>query len=166
VKSDLLATEWSGPEIKIGRRTAQLNSSREKRAGQARRGSGSQPLDNVAHEGVGVGCVASAQPPRHYEFRVGAKSGSSPDRTNARLAAQAAGDVLILRVAEGPNLVALDAAAGHVAEHLIFLVFQARFARQGKQIQDRALGDTGQASGAADVAPLDQALENSRLPLI
>jgi hypothetical protein len=74
------------------------------------------------------------------------------------------GDVLLLGVAERPDLVALDDLARQIAQGVV-LVVRARFPEIDQQLDDRVFRRAGHAHRAADRHALDQAADDLR-PLL
>lgn len=85
----------------------------------------------VLHERKRRAAVATANQPRHDQFAVSIQRRPRPDITAAERAALVFGDVLRLRIAELPNLVALDALGSQVA-NVLSLIPRARFAQSNQ----------------------------------
>ena len=69
----------------------------------------------IIHKGIGVFSIASADQPRNRQLGIGIQGNPGPNISDAHLTAHMLGDVLLLRINEAPNLIALDALARKVA---------------------------------------------------
>ena len=105
-----------------------------------------QAHPEVAQERVAVLHRPLAHEPRRDQLRVGVDGGPRPHVAVAEHVGLVGGDVLLLGVAERPNLVALDYRAGQVDERL-GLVLRGRLADVLQQVRDGLTGDSG---GSAD----------------
>ena len=80
-----------------------------------------QPALEVHQEPPAIFGVARADEPAGHQLGIGADRGPRPHVADAELALAVLGNVLGLRVYEGPDLVALDRRAGKVVEHLVLV---------------------------------------------
>src|SRR5579862_5497444 len=115
-----------------------------------------QPPCEVAYELDGGVQVAVVNPVGRDELGVGVHRHPRPHVAVAQLALLVGRDVLLLGIAEGPNLVTLDSLAREVAHHSV-LVDRADGAHVHKQLGDGVLRDAGHAHGCEDRVALDQA---------
>jgi len=72
------------------------------------------------HQSVGRGSAASASLPRANQF--GIRTERRPCPNIAELPLFVGGNVLLLRIAEGPNFVALNTLAGQINQHRLLIV--------------------------------------------
>lgn len=98
-----------------------------------------EPRVKVAQEKVGVLVGALADQPRGGQFGVGVNRRPGPHVAVARGALELLGYVLLLDVAEGPSLVALNPGGVEVAECGV-LVVSARLPNVGQELDDGVLG--------------------------
>jgi|SRR5688572_12846472 len=103
----------------------------------------------IVNEFVGRPFVAPVYLVGNDQLAVGAKRGPRPNVAKAEFAAQIEGNVLFLRVAEVPNLVALDANGFDVAD-MPQVVALARAAYVIKQLEDGPLGGASDSGGCAN----------------
>src|ERR1700730_3559173 len=80
---------------------------------------GGDPAAEIVHQRKRVTGIASAERPREDQFRVGIECGPRPNVTSAFRRAFRSCYILLLRIAESPPLIALDALTPHAAHCLI-----------------------------------------------
>lgn len=81
----------------------------------------------IVHEVLSVPCGPSPDAPARNKFGICANRRPRPHIAIAEFSAQVAGNILFFRIAERPNLVALDSLAWQVAKRLV-LIFGAHLA--------------------------------------
>ena len=102
-----------------------------------------QPSGQVVHEVLGIPSIARAHAPAGNQFSVRTNCGPRPHVTIAKLAAKFFRHILFLRIAELPNLIALDSpfASGKLAKRLV-LILRTCLSDPCKQLENRVLCHT------------------------
>src|SRR5262245_5438528 len=77
------------------------------------------PALQVADDRIGRVLTAVTHDPRDHQLRVGIERGPGPDRAETLFALQRGRNVLLLRIAEGPDLIGLHAHGGEVPDDRI-----------------------------------------------
>jgi hypothetical protein len=93
--------------------------------------------------------VSIPDKPRHDKFSVGIKRRPRPDITNAGQSAHLQRDVLLFRVAEGPDFVALDAGAHQINESAPVIGFTG-YSKVYQELEHCALRDARNADSPTD----------------
>ncbi len=114
-----------------------------------------QPLSQIVHEVVRGRQITGADPPRRHELSVGINGRPGPHVACTLRGVLRSLDVLLLRVDEAPNLVALDPATRQVPQVLV-LVLGAGRAQVAQQLLDGHPGHTGHPSRCAKPTTLDE----------
>src|ERR1022692_836263 len=100
--------------------------------------------------------VARADYPARDQFRIGIDGRPGPHAADAELAFLLLWNVLVLRPDERPDLIALNPAAGEIAEHAV-LILGADRASLYKELCDGVLGHAGNADSSADAVSVYEA---------
>jgi hypothetical protein len=72
----------------------------------------SKAVRYILHERLGVFGIAPAYQPGHSQLGIGINGRPCPNVPDPRHALEALGDVLLLRIDEGPDFIALDTLGG------------------------------------------------------
>jgi hypothetical protein len=99
--------------------------------------------------------IAAADDPGRDQLRVGAQGRPGPNIPVAERSELVRWHVLLLRVAEGPNLVGLDALAREVDQHAV-LVLGARSPEIHQEFGHRVDRNVGHLGRRPEAVPLDQ----------
>ncbi len=105
-----------------------------------------------------VGALANHE--HRDELRVGADRGPGPHVANAVLTFARLGNVLFFRIAERPNLVALNLGAGEIAHHAI-LINPTRGANVQEELADRVDTHVAHARRGSHRVAFNEALQDS-----
>ena len=108
-----------------------------------------EPRLQVIDERIGVGQGALTDQPRRDQLGVGVDGDPGPHVAVAGGALEVLGDVLLLGVAERPNLVGLDSPAIKVAKRLV-LVVGAGLSEIDQELGDGVLGGPSDPNCATD----------------
>ncbi len=110
---------------------------------------------DILHEAVRRARIARADEPRHHELRIRTNRRPRPNVAVPELPLFVGRNVLRFRVAEGPNLIALDALAGEVIQCL-GLIPRARASKIHEQLFDRHAREAGDSGGCAEAVALHE----------
>ncbi len=116
---------------------------------------GGQPVGQVVHERVGRAEVAATDEPRRDKLRVGIKRDPGPHVASHVGGVLRGRHVLLLGIAELPDLVALNTAARQVPQRAV-LIGRTRRPEIGQELEDRRLRDARHAGCGVDAVPFDQ----------
>jgi hypothetical protein len=114
-----------------------------------------QPPCQIADENPGSTRVPSADHPCRDQLGVRAERRPRLDITKTRLLLEPLRNVLLLRVAEGPDFVALNPLAGQAAQGLVLVSLAGR-AQVHEELEDSPLGNSGHADCGTDAIALDK----------
>src|SRR5260370_5680382 len=117
----------------------------------------------IVHEVLRVPRIASANAPARNNLGVSAESRPRPDIAIAKLAAQIGGNVLFFRVAERPNLIALDSLAWQIAQGLV-LIFRARLSNPRQQLNNGVFRYSRHSHRSANRVSFDKSRNHCNLP--
>jgi hypothetical protein len=124
---------------------------------------GGKAARHVLHEGLRVASVSPADQPPHDELGVGVQRGPRPGIPGAVRRGLGLGDVLLLAVGEGPNLVARDALGPDTAHSGVVEGF-ASAPGIDQQLRHRVEADAGDPrDGAQAVALAEQRQDGGTL---
>ncbi len=122
----------------------------------------SKTAGQIVHKSLGGLRSPRAESERGNQFSIGINRNPRPNVSISELAAQLFRDILFLRVAELPNLVALNSLAGQVAERLV-LIFRARLTNSCQQLKNGILSNPSHADGCANRITLNKGRNHLRL---
>ncbi len=109
----------------------------------------------ILNESIGRARITSTNQPRHDEFAVSIHRRPRPYASDSELPLFLDRNVLVFRVAERPNFIALNTLAIQIYESLVE-VLRARPAKFYEKFRNRVLGHTRHANCSADAVSLDK----------
>jgi hypothetical protein len=115
----------------------------------------SQTTGQIAYESVGPFCVPQSHKPLRDKFRVRVNSYPRPNVPVSENAPSVFGDILLLGVAETPNLIDLEPLTREVHHDLVVIPFTG-LADVHQQLDHRVLGNASHANGCPDGIALDK----------
>ena len=118
-----------------------------------------KPSGQIRHKLRSAARIPLPHEPARDDLRVSAKRCPGPYVPKPELPLQVLRDVLLLRVAEGPNLIALNPATGQVPKVGI-LVLRGGLPNFGQEAQDGPLRHAGHAAGRTNAVSLDEGGNN------
>lgn len=119
----------------------------------------SETARQILHEVVSDAAIARANEPGRHQLGICADRRPRPHVTNAELATHFFRDVLLLRINEAPNLIALETLARQVAQSLV-LVRGAGRSDIDEQLGHGIDGAVSEAAGGAEAGTFDEKAED------
>jgi len=114
-----------------------------------------EPLGHIFHELGGITSITTANQPGNDEFGVSVDGGPGPHVPYAFRILHLQRHILLLGVAEAPNLIALDPATVQACD-VFLLVHLARPSQVHEELKHGPLGRAGHAASGANRVPLHQ----------